>query len=131
MSKKVVKILLILTISVFGISFSTASLGTQGTTDAILAMQNLAGAEVEDASGKMGNILNSVIAIIQVAGTGISMIMVTLLGIKYILASPSDKADVKKQIAPMVIGAVILFASVNLVGIIADVAVRTLSNAAG
>ena len=58
------------------------------------------------------------------------MIMVTLLGIKYIMAAPSDKADVKKQIAPLVIGAIILFASVNLVGIIADVADSTLSGAA-
>ena len=128
MSKKVVKILLILTISVFLITFSLEVWATQSAIDAMAGME---GATVEDGSGKIGNILNSVIGIIQVAGTGISMIMVTLLGIKYILASPSDKADVKKQIAPMVIGAVILFASVNLVGIIAEVADRTLSNAAG
>ena len=130
MNKKVVRILIILIISVFVISFSTASLGTEGITNAILAMEDLAGAEVEDESGKIGKILNSVIGIIQIAGTGISMIMVSLLGIKYILASPSDKADVKKQIAPMAIGAVILFASVNLVGIVADVANRTLAKAA-
>ena len=44
--------------------------------------------------------LNNVIGLIQIAGTGISVVMVTMLGIKYILASPSEKADVKKQIAP-------------------------------
>lgn len=64
--------------------------------------------------------LNNVIGLIQVAGTGISVVVVTMLGIKYILASPSEKADVKKQIAPILIGCVLLFGAVNLVAIIAD-----------
>ena len=126
--KLYVKILMILIMSIFVMSISLEVFATQSAID---AMGNMAGATVEDGSGKIGNILNSVIGIIQIAGTGISMIMVTLLGIKYIMAAPSDKADVKKQIAPLVIGAIILFASVNLVGIIADVADSTLSSAAG
>lgn len=64
--------------------------------------------------------LNNVIGLIQIAGTGISVVMVTMLGIKYILASPSEKADVKKQIAPMLIGCVLVFGAVNLVAIVAD-----------
>lgn len=126
--KNIVRILMILIMSIFVVSISLEVFATQSAID---AMGNMAGATIEDESGKIGNILNSVIGIIQIAGTGISMIMVSLLGIKYIMAAPSDKADVKKQIAPLVIGAVILFASVNLVGIIADVANSTLESAAG
>lgn len=66
--------------------------------------------------------INNVIGLIQVAGTGISVVVVTMLGIKYLLASPSEKADVKKQIAPILIGCVLLFGAVNLVAIIADFA---------
>lgn len=69
---------------------------------------------------KLKPIINTVIGFIQITGTGISVIMVTVLGIKYMLAAPSDKADVKKQIAPLLIGAVLLFASVNIIQIIAD-----------
>ena len=69
---------------------------------------------------KISSTLNNVIGLIQVAGTGISVVVVTMLGIKYILASPSEKADVKKQIAPILIGCVLLFGAVNLVAIIAD-----------
>ena len=126
--KNIVRKLIILMIIIFVVSISLEVFATQSAID---AMGNMAGATIEDESGKIGNILNSVIGIIQIAGTGISMIMVSLLGIKYIMAAPSDKADVKKQIAPLVIGAVILFASVNLVGIIADVANSTLESAAG
>lgn len=68
------------------------------------------------------NALNNVIGLIQVAGTGISVVVVTMLGIKYLLASPSEKADVKKQIAPILIGCVLLFGAVNLVAIVADFA---------
>ena len=66
--------------------------------------------------------INNVIGLIQVAGTGISVVVVTMLGIKYLLASPSEKADVKKQIAPILTGCVLLFGAVNLVAIIADFA---------
>lgn len=73
-------------------------------------------------SDKINPIINTAIGFIQIAGTGIAMIMVTILGIKYMLASPGEKADVKKQITPMAIGAFILFASANLVQIIYDFA---------
>lgn len=69
---------------------------------------------------RISTTLNNVIGLIQIAGTGISVVMVTMLGIKYILASPSEKADVKKQIAPMLIGCVLVFGAVNLVAIVAD-----------
>lgn len=69
---------------------------------------------------KISDTINNVIGLIQLAGTGISVVVVTMLGIKYILASPSEKADVKKQIAPILIGCVLLFGAVNLVAIVAD-----------
>lgn len=125
-----IKILLILIVTVL-MSAVPVLVYSSSTADAISAMESMNSSDVTDESGVFGPILNSVIGIIQVAGTGISMVMVTILGIRYIMASPSDKADVKKQIAPLVIGAIILFASVNLVALVADVANETLSGAAG
>lgn len=37
------------------------------------------------------------------------------------LASSSEKADIKKQAVPIVVGCVILFAAVNLVAIVASI----------
>lgn len=71
---------------------------------------------------QLGPIINTAIGFIQIIGTGISVIMVTILGIKYMLASPGEKADVKKQIAPLLIGAVLLFSAVNIIQIIAKFA---------
>lgn len=129
--KKYTKILLILLLSVFLVSIVANESFSVGSSDAIDAMDKMANTDLNDDTGKLGGIINAVIGLIQVAGTGISMIMVTVLGIRYLMAAPNDKADVKKQIAPLVIGAVILFAAVNLVDIIANMATDTLSKAAG
>lgn len=71
-------------------------------------------------------VINTIIGIMQVVGTGISLIVISILGIKYILASPSEKADVKKNIMPILIGCVLLFAAVNIVGVIESFTRETL-----
>ena len=89
--------------------------------ESIISSMNGTSEMATDGSG-IKTAINNVIGLIQVAGTGISVVVVTMLGIKYLLASPSEKADVKKQIAPILIGCVLLFGAVNLVAVIADFA---------
>ena len=94
--------------------------GDAGVNSIITAMDGTSSIKADDAGSGIATTINNIIGLIQLAGTGISLIVVTLLGIKYILASPSEKADVKKQIAPILIGCLLLFGAVNLVAIIAD-----------
>ncbi len=72
-------------------------------------------------TGRIARVLNAVIKLIQIAGTGISVLMVTMLGVKYMLSSSSEKAEIKKSMQPILIGCVLLFAAVNLVAVIASV----------
>ena len=53
--------------------------------------------------------IGTLIGLLQFAGTGISIIMVTVLGIKYLLAGVDEKAEIKKHAVPIVIGAIFLF----------------------
>lgn len=80
---------------------------------------------VSDVSGagesQVRYVMNAVIKIIQIAGSGIALMIVTILGVKYMLASPGEKADYKKTAVPIVIGCVLLFAGVNIAGMIADI----------
>ncbi len=77
---------------------------------------------VEGATGShVRYVMNAVIKLIQIVGSGIAIIVVIILGIKYMLASPGEKADYKKTAVPILIGCVLLFAASNLAGIIADV----------
>ena len=69
---------------------------------------------------KLVNSINTVIGVLQVVGTGIALVVVSIMGIKYMMASPSEKADTKKMIISIFIGFVLLFGAVNLVAIVAN-----------
>ena len=104
------------------ISFFVGTINVYATdVNAIISSREGTSEMATDGDG-IKSAINNVIGLIQVAGTGISVVVVTMLGIKYLLASPSEKADVKKQIAPILTGCVLLFGAVNLVAIIADFA---------
>ena len=52
--------------------------------------------------------------IIQVVGTIIAVGVLMVIGIKYMMGSAEEKAEYKKTMLPYIIGAVILFAAVNI-----------------
>ena len=108
-------------------------------TSSILASYALSGSPV-DAIGeigldnslvgddKLGGALKTVIAVLQMAGTGIAIIVVTILGIKYITASVEAKAEVKKEIMPVLIGMILLFGAVNFTAIVAGIVDKAFNN---
>ncbi len=65
-------------------------------------------------------VINDVIGLLQLAGTGISVVTITLLGARYMLSSVDQKAEIKNRAMPVVIGCIILFGAVNLVAIVAN-----------
>lgn len=65
-------------------------------------------------------VINDVIGLLQLAGTGIAVVTVTILGTKYMLSSVDQKAEIKNKAMPVVIGCIILFVAVNLVAIVAN-----------
>lgn len=92
--------------------------GDGGIDGIINKMEGVSTAPSTASESGITKVINNIIGIMQIVGTGISLIVISILGIKYILASPSDKADVKKNIMPILIGCVLLFAAVNIAGII-------------
>ena len=75
----------------------------------------------------IGKAINDIIGLLQIAGTGIALITVTILGAKYMMASPDERANTKNRFLPVLIGSVILFSAVNLVALIADIVQQTLN----
>lgn len=61
--------------------------------------------------------------IVQAIGYATSIIMLVIIGIKYIWTSPDGKADVKKQLFPYVIGCALLFGATFFVGVIGNFAI--------
>ena len=70
------------------------------------------------AANSITNIIGALINIIQIIGTGVAIIMLIVLAIKYISAAPGDKADIKKHAVVYVVGAIVLFAATGILQII-------------
>lgn len=80
------------------------------------------------ASEAASNIIGMIINIAQVIGMGVAIIMLVVLAIKYIAASPDGKAEIKKNATIYIVGAVILFAASGILGIIRNFAVKSIGN---
>lgn len=59
-----------------------------------------------------------VLGIIQTVGIVISVIMLMVIGMKYILSSVEERADYKQTLMPYLIGAVLVFAGTTIPQII-------------
>lgn len=71
---------------------------------------------------RMKNIGNSIIGTLQIIGTILSVSVLIVLGIKYMMGSVEEKAEYKKAMMPYVVGAIMVFAITNLLGIVASIA---------
>ena len=65
-------------------------------------------------AGSVQTIGEQVIGIIQVVGSLVAVGVIVVLGIKYMMGSASEKAEYKKTMIPYIIGAVLIFADVNI-----------------
>lgn len=116
-------VIILLLISCMSVSFAAII----NPVEAMKGMgQDTTNESLDSVANSLGPVINTAIGLIQMVGTGLSLVMVSILGIKYMMAAPNDKAEVKKQITPMVVGCAILFASVNIVQIIANFTEETL-----
>lgn len=61
---------------------------------------------------------NNILGAIRIFGSAVAVIVLMWLGIKYMVGSVSDKAEYKQTMIPYIIGAVMLFAIPNIIGII-------------
>ena len=85
------------------------------------------GATNPSGSDKIRSILGTILSVVRTIAVGISIIIITFLGIKYMSAAPSEKANIKNQLITFTIGAVVVVGAVNIIGIVRDFAIKTTS----
>lgn len=74
--------------------------------------------DTSGAASSVNRIIGAILTVVQVVGSGVAVIMLIVLAIKYISAAPSDKAEIKKHAVVYVVGAVVLFAASGIIGIV-------------
>ena len=69
-------------------------------------------------SGELNNIGGKVVGTIQAIGIVISVVVIIVLGIKYMLGSVEEKAQYKKSMLPYLIGAILTFSAVTIANVV-------------
>lgn len=68
----------------------------------------------------MSSVVGKIIGFVQIIGSALAVIMLIVIGIKYMIGSAEEKAEYKKTLLPYVIGAILIFAASNIAGIVYD-----------
>ena len=82
-------------------------------------LKNSENIDVEnDTTQKVSKIVGTLAIAIRIIGSAVAIVMLLAVAMKYMLAAPGDKADIKKSATIYVVGAIILFATTNILGLI-------------
>ena len=105
--KKICKAIFILLIASMLVSVGVPVFAAvQGVSDpSRLTGENVSGTE------KITGIGNQIITILTIVGTVVSVVVLIVLGIKYMMGSAEEKAEYKKTMMPYIIGAALIFAA--------------------
>ena len=81
-------------------------------------LSGLTGNSTSVQTNDLTNVGNNIVTIIQVVGIVIAVIVLLVIGIKYMIGSASEKAEYKKTMIPYIVGALLIFAGTSLVRVI-------------
>ena len=110
MNKKMVKIFTSIIVLMMVISISISSFA--------LEPGNMKGNTSTQGTTEITNVGNSIIGILQVVGIVLSVVILIVLGIKYMMGSAEEKAEYKKTMMPYIVGAALIFAASALAQVI-------------
>ncbi len=103
MNKKIVKIVSIALMAIMMVSIAVTSFALTPT--------DLPGNPGAQGTTEIANVGNNIIGILQVVGIVLSVVVLIIIGIKYMMGSAEEKAEYKKTLMPYVIGAALIFAA--------------------
>ena len=113
-SKLIVALLIILSIVMISVSSFADDALTPGSfgTGTIDSNQT---SIIKDMGGQ-------IIGVVRTVGVLVAVVILLILGIKYMVGSAEEKADYKKSMIPYIVGAVLIFAASTIAGIVYDMA---------
>ena len=114
--KKTVKIISTLLLGVMLVATSAGV--AYAKPDAVTIIDGVAnggeGVQTESVTKIGGN----VVTIIQVVGVVIAIVILLVIGIKYMVGSAQEKAEYKKTMIPYIVGAILIFAGTSIVKVV-------------
>ena len=73
-------------------------------------------------TSKVVNLGATIVTIMQTVGIVVAVVILLILGIKYMMGSAEEKAEYKKTMIPYLVGAILIFASTTIVNVVYNIA---------
>lgn len=112
---KLISILLMVIMICF--SFSTVVRATDGTSKVNDTIDIMQGSKANGTDG-VAKIGGQIADILTTVGIVVAVIVILILGIKYMMGSASEKAEYKKTMIPYIVGAVLILGGSTIVKIV-------------
>lgn len=123
MIKKQVKIISILLIVVALVaSLSTIALASSQNPGLSGKIDEIAKGKDTITDDKIIGLGQSIVTIMQTIGIVVAVVVLLVLGIKYMMGSAEEKAEYKKTMIPYIVGAILIFASTTIVNVVYQLA---------
>lgn len=116
--KKSIKVISTLLLAIMLVTSIAGTVFADSTTDVLNKIKGDGNVE----TNSLTTVGNNVVTIINVVGIVIAVIIMLIIGIKYMIGSASEKAEYKKTMIPYIVGAVLIFAGTSLVRVIYSLA---------
>ena len=116
MKKSIKAIMAILMVAVIVLALGT-------TSSMAIDAESIAGQLTGTASGaqeSVVNIGNQLIGIITTVGVVVAVVVLLVLGIKYMMGSAAEKAEYKKTMIPYLVGAILIFGASAITKVVVD-----------
>ena len=83
-----------------------------------LAPSDIKGNQSVNGVNEITNLGQQIVGILQTVGIILSVVILIILGIKYMMGSAEEKAEYKKTMIPYVMGAIFIFAASTLANVV-------------
>lgn len=117
MSKAIKIFSIILTIVIMMVMFTTV---VRADIDAGSIAGGLTG-EASAAQDQITGIGNQIVGIITTVGVVVAVVVLLVLGIKYMMGSASEKAEYKKTMIPYLVGAILIFGASAITKVVVSI----------
>lgn len=124
MKKYVIKTIIVLLIALMVFSF-ISKVHAVSTADVI--RDRFTGTVNPDGSDSIRKILSVILDVTRTIGAAVAIVILMVIGAKYIIASAGERADLKKYAVNYVIGALILFGASGILTMIKEFVIDAVS----
>lgn len=119
---KIISTLFIVLALLVSLSSVTMAANTTTSGDLSTTIDKIAEGKPGTNVDKVVGLGQTIVTVMQTIGIVVAIVVLLVLGIKYMIGSAEEKAEYKKTMLPYVVGAVLIFASTTIVNVVYQLA---------